>query len=1132
MAHHSLGFFSTVCSRLRAACFAWRRNDAAARDTQLGQEATVRSRLARRAGAARRFGRNLAFVSFNLEVLLFVYAFWRARRRNLNWRQPLQALPMLVIPALATLIYAAFVRFTRTLDLKDKKTLQRLQDQNDSVQSGSESHNDQDCAKKCDLVDDASSFSSESNRAETSKLGKHHQSSIDLRDDGGGDGSWGHSKDFHPMHSNSLRRRIFSIEKTHITNSSAFRQLINRSSEHLSDDPEDPNHMERTAEDHSHSGDVAVEKVAASCTGQISSLLPDCSIAHKISNTAHHADFSFFEPNHADFSSSMSCLKSNGGLVQEDAVQTALLRPKPNLPAVTEMHPEGIDNESSKFHASEDNMTHFISEEEQMSSYAVERVERHSGTSGFTLRSQETEKDDVAGGLCFVKISPELSFLSSLELIVEGGKNASEKEPCDLDKNEDHNVAINLEEEALLGAPLVSTAESDYGSAGFSLCPQDSNVMEVPAVTNIFSVIPESNYSASVEVLADNYEDSKEDQTSDVHLTEQKVQGDFLNPLFVDSFEDSFASEFLSRSASAEMTEVLGVVKEGLSEGASIHHNDVVASSDDGGDAENAISDSVSVQLIPKANKMEALQDVQETLSDPLHCSAIAEMTEILGVAKEGLSEGASNHQNNVIASSDVGGDAMNATSDSVSVQLIPAANVIEAIQDVQETLSDPLHCSSSRSAIFVSLSEINNDEAYSSNQNSLYANSVENKESLASEGGGSVSKDEMNFTLLDTSVVLNEVTSIPESNITQSLHDGLQALPMSSERADFDLEGSLISLDQEINLEIFSLYSRSSSCVSEVNMTETLNAGRFPAIENDNDFSLEDMTSMMVTDVKHEVRSAEKNGSDSICAEATMTGDIQGVHNSPSESQEELPEIYVSSDQVNNPEHSRSSSSMPDDNLIELAACQERYFHPKDENPSRFQGTSPSESLSCNLTCTSHISKKESVTFSMKDSPDPSLEDVDSFDKVSGDEQGNGSLKENALGCEQIARTQAEINCTENHVFTEASKRNCTDASESVNEGFFEPEHQEPELVLSQVGMPFFIDEGEETEKCLGSSSTACALETLQVLPVSAGNEKGFLDGSKMYEWRCTDKAPKDLRVKDMEEDVQDLDEDDENSL
>ncbi|CAO2040058.1 unnamed protein product [Urochloa humidicola] len=915
------------------------------------------------------------------------------------------------------------------------------------------------------------------------------------------------------MRSDGLRRRIFSIEKTDITNSSALRQLINWSSEHLSHVPEDPNLMD--------SGAVATEKGAASSTAHISPLLPGCSIAHIISHNTRHADFS----------SSVSCPESNGGLVEEDAVQTALPGPKPDLPVVTEMDPEGIGNESSKFHASEDNRTPFILEEEQVSSYAVESIECHSETSGFTLCSQETEKEDVAGGLCFVKICSELSFLSFPELVVAGGKDASEKEPCELDKKEENDVTINLEEEAFLGVPPVNTAEPDYGSAGFSLRPKDSNMMEVPAVTNIFSVIPESNYSTSVEVLAENYEDSKDVQTSDVHLTEQNSQEDFLDPLVVDSFDDSFASEFLSRSAAAEMTEILGVVTEGLPEGASNHQNDIDTSSDDGGDAENAISDSVSVQLTQEANTMEALQDVQETLSDPLHCSAAVEMTEVLGVVKEGLSEGASNHQNDVLASSD-GGDAMNAISDSVSVQLIPEANLMEALQDVQETLSDPLRRSSFHSDFFFSSGEINSDEAYSSNSNSLYANSVENEESIASKEGGSVSKGETNFAFLDTSILLNEVTSFPESNRNQSLHDGKQALPRSSERANFDLEESLISLDQEINLEIFSLYSRSSSCVSEVNMTETLSLGRFPALENENGFSFENMTSMMFTNVKHEVGNAEKNCSDYICCEATITGDTQGVNKSPSQSQEELPETCVSTDKANNPEYSRSSSSMPDDNLIELAACQERSIHPKDENPSSFQETSPSESLSDNLMCASHTRKKESVTFAMKESPDPSLKDVDSFYKVSGDEQATKSLKENALGCEQIARTQAEVNCTENHLFTEASKHNCTDASESVSEGFFEPEHQDPKLVLSQVGMPMpFIDESKETEKYLGSSSTACALKTLQALPVSAGSEKGFLEGSKECEWRCTDKVPKDLKVKDVEEDVQDLDEDHENS-
>ena len=89
------GLFSGVWSRLHAAASVWRRRGQASRDGEVeeDQEATVRSRL------ARRVGRKLAFVSFNLKVLVFIYAFWRARRRSLTWRQPIQVLPVLAVPA-------------------------------------------------------------------------------------------------------------------------------------------------------------------------------------------------------------------------------------------------------------------------------------------------------------------------------------------------------------------------------------------------------------------------------------------------------------------------------------------------------------------------------------------------------------------------------------------------------------------------------------------------------------------------------------------------------------------------------------------------------------------------------------------------------------------------------------------------------------------------------------------------------------------------------------------------------------------------------------------------------------------------------------------------------------------------
>lgn len=68
----SVGFFSGVWSRLRAA---WRRTGAAHHpagpgddDDGQNEETVVRSRLVRRAAAARRLAHKLAFLSFNLEV--------------------------------------------------------------------------------------------------------------------------------------------------------------------------------------------------------------------------------------------------------------------------------------------------------------------------------------------------------------------------------------------------------------------------------------------------------------------------------------------------------------------------------------------------------------------------------------------------------------------------------------------------------------------------------------------------------------------------------------------------------------------------------------------------------------------------------------------------------------------------------------------------------------------------------------------------------------------------------------------------------------------------------------------------------------------------------------------------------
>jgi len=130
--------------------------------------------------------------------------------------------------------------------------------------------------QECDPVDEAtSSFPSQSDPVETSMPEEHHWPSTDLRDDGRGDTSWGHSKDFQPMQSDGLWRSVFLIHKTQITNNSALIQPINWSCEHLSGSPEDPNYMQSTAEHHRNSGpDVVAENVMAYSTEETSPFLP------------------------------------------------------------------------------------------------------------------------------------------------------------------------------------------------------------------------------------------------------------------------------------------------------------------------------------------------------------------------------------------------------------------------------------------------------------------------------------------------------------------------------------------------------------------------------------------------------------------------------------------------------------------------------------------------------------------------------------------------------------------------------------------------------------------------------------------------------------------------------------------
>ncbi|XP_074556629.1 uncharacterized protein At2g24330-like [Curcuma longa] len=91
------------------------------------EEAAVHSRLKRRAQTSRRIVRNLIVLSVLLEVVAVVYAIMTTRYADLSWQmRAIRVLPMFALPVLSSVIYSTLVSFTRILDRKDQKTLEKL----------------------------------------------------------------------------------------------------------------------------------------------------------------------------------------------------------------------------------------------------------------------------------------------------------------------------------------------------------------------------------------------------------------------------------------------------------------------------------------------------------------------------------------------------------------------------------------------------------------------------------------------------------------------------------------------------------------------------------------------------------------------------------------------------------------------------------------------------------------------------------------------------------------------------------------------------------------------------------------------------------------------------------------------
>ncbi|OAY78778.1 Uncharacterized protein ACMD2_08447 [Ananas comosus] len=117
-----------IVSRIWRGIFGGRGEDYEKRLKYLSkEEASVHARMKRRAQTSRRMVRNLIVFAVVAEVVAVVYAIMATRSVDLNWEmRAVRVLPIFLIPALSSVMYSTYVRFTRMLDRRDQNMLERL----------------------------------------------------------------------------------------------------------------------------------------------------------------------------------------------------------------------------------------------------------------------------------------------------------------------------------------------------------------------------------------------------------------------------------------------------------------------------------------------------------------------------------------------------------------------------------------------------------------------------------------------------------------------------------------------------------------------------------------------------------------------------------------------------------------------------------------------------------------------------------------------------------------------------------------------------------------------------------------------------------------------------------------------
>ncbi|KAL9232975.1 hypothetical protein vseg_008026 [Gypsophila vaccaria] len=122
-----------ILSRVWNAFFGSRKDDFERRLERISkEEATVLSRMRRRAQSWGRIKRHIIMFSVLLEIVAVAYAIMTTRGAE-NWKiRAFRVLPMFLLPALSSLAYSALSSFVNMCEKKDQKTIEKLRSERQS----------------------------------------------------------------------------------------------------------------------------------------------------------------------------------------------------------------------------------------------------------------------------------------------------------------------------------------------------------------------------------------------------------------------------------------------------------------------------------------------------------------------------------------------------------------------------------------------------------------------------------------------------------------------------------------------------------------------------------------------------------------------------------------------------------------------------------------------------------------------------------------------------------------------------------------------------------------------------------------------------------------------------------------